>query len=1282
MKDFAVILPVVESLEPRLFLSGDPLESSLGDFSNTLAGANGVSVQADEITVVSGGISSKADLDYIQFVAPVTGGLRVTMDGGGSLNSYLTAYNANLRAVAAGNDISGSNPDARLDMFVQAGQTYYLCARGVLGTTGQYDLSLLFSEDVDAAGPAGATELTVVEDVTTVHNSSIDYYRDQDMFTFTASDTGGLTVSMSAQDSSIDSYLIVYNSTGRVVGANNNISRYNRDSELTLRVQAGETYYVSARALGSVLGNYRLELDLNVDEDADSRAVATSVALASDATVTLTRGIEYLRDNDYFTFVAADHGGVIVNMAGDASGVNSLLMVYDSTGRRVAANNDYRSGSRDAQISLYVQAGQTYYISAAGVGLGLGQYNLTLTHKLDEHRNFQAGAQEVVVSDEAATSVSGGVDYVNDVDYFRFVAPEAGGMTINMNAAESSPLDCMLFVRDTSGRIIAYNDDIAAGQTNSRVNFYVQAGQTYFVQARGWSTSQGDYVLSFDLDADEQGNNPAGAQAVALDANGNATVAGAIEYAYDVDYFVFSADQTTSMSVRMRNVDPSILPSLSIYNSQGQRLAYGTSYYGGSTTVSLNVTAGLQYYVRASSVSPGRGNYTLDFDLTVDDHSNDRAGATQLAVVSGTPTTATGVIDYAYDRDFFTFTASQTGGMSVAMEAAPGSLLDTYLTIRDAGGSVITYNDDSGGTLNSAVSFYVEAGRTYYVQAHAYGTSQGGYELELTLTGDDYGGSIATAGELTLDETGVGTVLGAIQFGGDNDYVAFFATHTAEMSLSLSRTSGTVQPRLVIYNSSGQLLTTGAGTSSVPASATFSAVEGAKYYARIYSAGSTETGNYRLGVQTNIPMPDPEPNPDLPDPTPGAVVTAAVYNTGSGFVLRVLGTNNDDVIVVSQTVGSVSVTGSLTYSYNHAVDSIEIYGFNGADVLRTTYSVTSSALIYAGGGNDTIYENGQGQGYSYGQDGDDLIVSVGGGHDTVSGGVGVDSFWADSSDTITDTAAAETSARTVHVINEFYQPYTTNTSSSDYISLEIAGQNFRDPTLTSTSYHYANFSNYDVFNDGPQYDDIEQGALGDCYFLAAASSLAQTDPSILRQMVTSLGDGTYAVRYYDGASEVYLRIDGDLPVSSGSNLAYAETSDTSEIWVPLIEKAYAHFRYGSDTYGSIEGGWMDVVYEEITGVSSSFRYTSGTTSALATYIRDNLNAGHAVTLGSYSGAASPVVGGHAYQVVSIDASNYVTVYNPWGVDGRSYDSNYNDGLLRLSITQIQSNYVAVCVSGA
>jgi len=78
-----------------------------------------------------------------------------------------------------------------------------------------------------------------------------------------------------------------------------------------------------------------------------------------------------------------------------------------------------------------------------------------------------------------------------------------------------------------------------------------------------------------------------------------------------------------------------------------------------------------------------------------------------------------------------------------------------------------------------------------------------------------------------------------------------------------------------------------------------------------------------------------------------------------------------------------------------------------------------------------------------------------------------------------------------------------------------------------------------------------------------------------------------------------------------------------------------------------------------------------------------LDAGHGVTAASKSGASSPIVGLHAYMVKDVEVAGgqtYVTVYNPWGVDGRTYDGNYGDGLLRLTWSTFTQQFSAVVVS--
>ena len=78
-----------------------------------------------------------------------------------------------------------------------------------------------------------------------------------------------------------------------------------------------------------------------------------------------------------------------------------------------------------------------------------------------------------------------------------------------------------------------------------------------------------------------------------------------------------------------------------------------------------------------------------------------------------------------------------------------------------------------------------------------------------------------------------------------------------------------------------------------------------------------------------------------------------------------------------------------------------------------------------------------------------------------------------------------------------------------------------------------------------------------------------------------------------------------------------------------------------------------------------------------------MEAGHNVTVGSYSSGSGPIVGSHAYTVMSaetVDGNRTITVYNPWSTDGKAYDDNPDDGLLKLSLEQFKDAFAAVTVS--
>jgi hypothetical protein len=205
------------------------------------------------------------------------------------------------------------------------------------------------------------------------------------------------------------------------------------------------------------------------------------------------------------------------------------------------------------------------------------------------------------------------------------------------------------------------------------------------------------------------------------------------------------------------------------------------------------------------------------------------------------------------------------------------------------------------------------------------------------------------------------------------------------------------------------------------------------------------------------------------------------------------------------------------------------------------------------------------------------LVRLGG---AVAGGLGNDSFWTDTTDVILDASAWEINNRHVHAVSQFMS-YTIDGGSPIAVSKELNGQNLADPLHIVPDleereippvFTLKNYQDNPLFASiGPSKDDIDQGGVGDCYFVATLSAIADANPDFIRQMVVDLGDGTYAVRFYDSGQEVYVRVDADLWLQDG-NLAYAGLGLEGSIWAPIVEKAYAFFRKGQGTYQSISSG--------------------------------------------------------------------------------------------------------------
>ena len=87
-----------------------------------------------------------------------------------------------------------------------------------------------------------------------------------------------------------------------------------------------------------------------------------------------------------------------------------------------------------------------------------------------------------------------------------------------------------------------------------------------------------------------------------------------------------------------------------------------------------------------------------------------------------------------------------------------------------------------------------------------------------------------------------------------------------------------------------------------------------------------------------------------------------------------------------------------------------------------------------------------------------------------------------------------------------------------------------------------------------------QGATGDCWFMSAISALAEKRPLVDRVINTTTNSsaaaqegGIYKFQFYRMGEWHDVIIDDQIP------MRYSAKPENGELWVPLLEKAYAKF---------------------------------------------------------------------------------------------------------------------------
>jgi hypothetical protein len=430
---------------------------------------------------------------------------------------------------------------------------------------------------------------------------------------------------------------------------------------------------------------------------------------------------------DFYAFMPDVSGNYDLYTTG---ALDSMIRLYDDLGDPVTGIIDDTAGGET--ITEFLDAGYWYYIAVAGSADNVGDYNMRILGP--ESSPFTVNTNPP----SHHTDVSASIDYGGDIDWFKITAP-VGENIVDLTSIPGAALDSRIEIYNSSGTLLASNDDGGLAEEDFLLEFPVTENAVYYVAVLGSTRdSTGSFTLSVDFGQAAIGDPPDTIDPDLYDLwvwpgpFGELTESDAI-FSSD-EYYTYLFIPEVTGNHRIATTGP-LDSQLRLYDANGNALSDVVDAFIGGESMNRVLNMGDFYYI----VVAGHGVETGQYNFSIE-------GPTPTHHIINTPAptfvgTASGTVAYNGDREFYRITIP-TGATSLDLTLTPAFDVDGYMELFDDEGNLLeTIHEFGDGVVDSLSNIDITgmSGDLYVAIASNWADQTGALHLEVDFNPDNVG---------------------------------------------------------------------------------------------------------------------------------------------------------------------------------------------------------------------------------------------------------------------------------------------------------------------------------------------------------------------------------------------------------------------------------------------------------------------------------------------------------------------------------------------------------------